>query len=189
MNLSTEKRFDSLDLEDKTTALTTYVQELYIDCKIVLLAATTETNDRAVSNKTLNAIMDSLPKTSLRTPNKKQRTDPVITPASSNKKSHTACFAAAKDLFNESSTTSFKDLLNNNTHDSDDESDEDMHANGTPADVVYSTNTNPGTGTQLLSTADTYEKLGWNDNCSTISTRKPGRKTNPIRCFTTITNS
>ena len=60
MNLSTKKRFNSLDLEDKTTALTTYVQELNINRKIVLLAATTETNDRVVSEKALIAIMDGL---------------------------------------------------------------------------------------------------------------------------------
>ena len=82
---STENKFDSLDLEDKTTTLTTYVQELDIDRKIVLSATTTKTNDLIVSNKALIAIMDRLPKATTHTP-KKQRTKPVVSPPSGNKK-------------------------------------------------------------------------------------------------------
>ena len=156
MNASTEDRFDSLNSDDKTTTLTTYVQELGIDRKIVLLAACKETNDHVVSNKALVTIMDGLPKTTTRTP-KKQKTMPRVSPASNSKQSTTRR-TTQKVLFKDDNEASIRELHDNPTSESDDEYDKDMHTNGKPAAVVHSTNINTSQGTMCLSTADTYKK-------------------------------
>ena len=149
-----QKRFDSLDLKDKTTTLTTYVQELNVDRRIFLFAATTKTTNHTVSNKALIPIMDGLTKATTHTP-KKQRTKHVISPTSGNKKSNNTGYATARDLFNESTTASIKDLLNNPTRDFHGKYDKDIHPNGKPAAILYSTDINPTAGTMSLSTADT----------------------------------
>ena len=156
MNASTEDRFDSLNSDDKTTTLTTYVQELDIDRKIVLLAACKETNDHLVSNKALVTIMDGLPNTTAHTP-KKQKTTPAVTPASDSKQPPTRPTTPTL-LLTDATAACWWDLHDNPPTESDDEYDKDMHTNGKPAAVVHSTNINTSQGTMCLSTADTYKK-------------------------------
>ena len=168
MNASTEK---------STTTLTTYVQNLNINCKIVLVAACKETNDHAVSNKAVTTNMENLPRTSKHTP-KCQKTEPQVTPTSASKKSTTR-LPKPRVLFNKGTTASFDALLDNLPFDSDAEYNKT---------VVYSKNINPSPGTTTLSTAKTYKKLGWDNNCNVISIHNPERNTNAIRCFETVVN-
>ena len=186
MNASTEKSFDSLNLESKLTTLTTYVQNHIIDCKIVLVAACKETNDHAVSNKAVTTIMENLPRMSKHTP-KRQKTDPHVTPPSAGKKS-TTHHPKARVLFNQGDRAWFKELLDNPSLDTDDEYNEEIHTDSKPAPDVFSNDINPNPGTMLLSTAKTYEKIGWDNNCNVINIRNPERNTNAIRCFQTVAN-
>ena len=155
MNASIEDSIDRLDLESKLTTLTTYVQELNIDCKIVLDAACEETNNHEVSNKAVTTIMKNLPATSKRTP-KRHKTDPLVTPPSAGKKS-TTCRPKPRDLFNKSNKASFKERLENPSLESDNEYTGEIHIDSKP-EAVFSNNINPNPGTMPLSTAETYKK-------------------------------
>ena len=187
MYASTEKRFDSLDSEDKTTNLTNYVQELDVDRKIVLFAACNKTNNHKVSNKALIAIMDSLPKTTMDTP-KKQRTKPVVSLPSGNKKLNVTGYTKARDIFNKGTRFLFGNLLDNPTRNSNDKYNKDIHADGKTASVVYSTDINPNPGTMILSTTNTYKKMEWDNTCNAISICNPERSTNAMYCFQTVAN-